>query len=101
MDAQKAGAGQVVLVVEDEPMQRMMMADMLYDAGFWSVEAGDAHQALHLLESRSDIRIVFADIGLPYGFDGLELAEIVRKRLARHRDRADVRIDRRRRRTTA
>jgi CheY-like chemotaxis protein len=80
MDAQKAGAGQIVLVVEDEPMQRMMMADMLYEAGFWSVEAGDAHQALHLLESRSDIRIVFADIKLPYGFDGLELAEIVRKR---------------------
>ena len=80
MDAQKAGAGQIVLVVEDEPMQRMMMADMLYGAGFWSVEAADAHQALHMLETRGDIRIVFADIRLPYGFDGLELAEIVRKR---------------------
>jgi CheY-like chemotaxis protein len=80
MDAQKAGTGQIVLVVEDEPMQRMMMTDMLCDAGFWSVEAGDAHQALRLLESRNDIRIVFADIKLPYGFDGLALAEIVRKR---------------------
>jgi CheY-like chemotaxis protein len=80
MGAEKAGAGHIVLVVEDEPMQRMMMADMLYDAGFWSVEAADAHQALNMLEARGDIRIVFVDIKLPFGFNGLELAKIIRKR---------------------
>jgi CheY-like chemotaxis protein len=80
MGANRPGAGQIVLVVEDEPMQRMMMTDMLYDAGFWSVEAADAHQALHMLETRHDIRIIFTDIKLPYGFDGLELAAIVRRR---------------------
>jgi len=80
MAASKPGTGQIVLVVEDEPMQRMLMADMLYEAGFWSVEAADAHQALRMLESRHDIRLVFADIKLPHGMDGLELASIIRRR---------------------
>jgi CheY-like chemotaxis protein len=80
MKSGKGGAGQIVLVVEDEPMQRMMMADMLYDGGFWSVEASDAFQALRVLESRPDIRIVFSDIKLPHGMDGLELAAIIRRR---------------------
>jgi CheY-like chemotaxis protein len=80
MKAGKGGAGEIVLIVEDEPMQRMLMADMLYHGGFWSVEASDAYQALRLLESRPDIRIVFTDIKLPYGMDGLELAAIVRQR---------------------
>jgi DNA-binding NtrC family response regulator len=80
MSAEKAGTGQIVLIVEDEPMQRVMAADMLYDAGFWSLEAADAYQALHTLEVRGDIRIVFVDIRLPYEFSGLELAEIVRRR---------------------
>jgi CheY-like chemotaxis protein len=80
MKAGKGGAGQIVLIVEDEPMQRMLMADMLYYGGFWSIEASDAYQALRLLESRPDIRIVFTDIRLPHGMDGLELAAIVRQR---------------------
>ena len=39
MDARKAAAGHIVLIVDDEPLQRMTVADMLYDAGFWTVEA--------------------------------------------------------------
>ena len=80
MKAGKGGSGQIVLIVDDEPMQRMMAADMLYNDGFWSVEASDAYQALRLLESRPDIRIVITDIKLPRGMNGLELAAIVRRR---------------------
>ena len=40
MDAKRAAAGQIVLIVDDEPLQRMAVADMLYDAGFWTLEAG-------------------------------------------------------------
>ena len=48
MDARKAAAGQIVLIVDDEPLQRMAVADMLYDAGFWTVEASDAEQAIRM-----------------------------------------------------
>jgi CheY-like chemotaxis protein len=80
MDAKKAAAGQIVLIVDDEPLQRMTVADMLYEAGFWTVEASDAEQALRMLESRGDIRIVFLDIVMNHGMNGLELATVVRQR---------------------
>jgi DNA-binding NtrC family response regulator len=80
MDARRAAAGQIVLIVDDEPLQRMTVADMLYEAGFWTVEASDADQAIRMLESRDDIRIVFLDIVMSHGMDGLELAKIVRER---------------------
>ena len=80
MDAKKAAAGHIVLIVDDEPLQRMAVADMLYDAGFWTVEAADADQAIRMLESRDDIRIVFLDIVMSHGIDGLQLAKIVRER---------------------
>ena len=83
IDARKAAAGQIVLIVDDELLQRMTVADMLYDAGFWTVEASDAQQALRMLESRDDIRIVFLDVVMEHGMNGLELAAIIRERWPR------------------
>ena len=80
MDARSAAAGQIVLVVEDEALQRMALADMLYEAGFWTVEAENADQALLMLESRNDIRIVFLDIVMRHGIDGLALAKLICRR---------------------
>ena len=80
MDARRAAAGHIVLVLDDEPLARMTLADMLYDAGFWTVEAENADQALRLLESRDDIRIVFLDIVMRQGIDGLALAKLIRRR---------------------
>jgi CheY-like chemotaxis protein len=54
---------QAVLVVEDEPLLRMMAMDLVEDAGFQAVEAADADEAVTILETRTDIRIVFTDIG--------------------------------------
>jgi CheY-like chemotaxis protein len=70
----------VVLVVEDEPILRMMAVDMVEDAGFEAIEAADATEALLILESRLDIRIVFTDIDMPRGIDGLKLAMLIRDR---------------------
>ncbi|MET0220680.1 MAG: response regulator [Tardiphaga sp.] len=70
----------VVLVVEDEPLLRMNTVDMVEDAGFEVVEAPGVAQALKLLESRGDISIVLSDIDMPPGMNGLELAELIRKR---------------------
>jgi hypothetical protein len=46
-----------VLIVEDEMMLRMLAADMVEDAGYTSVEATDADEAVAILESRSDIAL--------------------------------------------
>jgi CheY-like chemotaxis protein len=70
----------VVLVVEDEMLLRMRAVDMVEDAGFTSVEAIDADQAIAILESRSDIALLFTDIQMPGRMDGLALAHVVHER---------------------
>jgi two-component sensor histidine kinase/ActR/RegA family two-component response regulator len=69
-----------VLVVEDELVLRMRAIDMVTDAGFNAVEAVNADQALSILESRSDISLLFTDIQMPGSIDGLKLAHAVHKR---------------------
>jgi len=70
----------IVLVVEDEMLLRMKAVDMVRDAGFPSIEAVDADEALAMLESRSDIALLFTDIQMPGSMDGLKLAHAVRER---------------------
>lgn len=69
-----------VLVVEDEPLLRMMALDMVEDAGFDPVEARDADEAIKILEARTDITIVFTDIDMPGSMNGLKLAAAIRDR---------------------
>lgn len=70
----------VVLVVEDEMLLRMRAVDMVEDAGYTSVEAVDADEAMAILKSRSDIALLFTDIQMPGSMDGLKLAQTVRNR---------------------
>jgi CheY-like chemotaxis protein len=70
----------IVLVVEDEPIQQLMAVTVVEDAGFEAIEAGDADVAIRILESRNDIRIVFTDIDMPGGMDGMKLAACIRDR---------------------
>lgn len=70
----------IVLIVEDEPLQRMDMVDMAERAGFEVLEAIDADHAVALLEKRTDIRLVITDIDMPGAMDGMKLAAAVRKR---------------------
>jgi two-component sensor histidine kinase/CheY-like chemotaxis protein len=69
-----------VLVVEDEMVLRMRAVDIVEDAGFTAVEAVNADQALAILESRSDITLLFSDIQMPGTMDGLKLAHAVHER---------------------
>src|ERR1039457_6818186 len=69
-----------VLVVEDEMLLRMRAVDMVEDAGFTAVEAINADDALAILESRSDIELLFTDIQMPGSMDGLKLAYAVHAR---------------------
>ena len=70
----------VVLIVEDELLLRMDAIDMIEAAGFEVVEAGNADEAIEVLESRRDITVVFTDIQMPGSMDGLKLARAVRGR---------------------
>src|SRR3954467_15869139 len=67
----------VVLVVEDEMLLRMRAVDMVEDAGFTSVEAVNADEAVAILESRSDIALLLTDIQMPVSMDGLKLGHAV------------------------
>ena len=69
-----------MLAVEDEPLILMLAIDMIRDAGFEALSASNADHAVRILESRSDIRIVFTDINMPGSMDGIKLARAVRGR---------------------
>lgn len=70
----------VVLVVEDEAIIRMMAVGIVEEAGLESIEAVDADEAIGILETRTDVRILFSDIRMPGSMDGLKLASVVRDR---------------------
>jgi two-component system, response regulator PdtaR len=70
----------VVLIVEDDPLLRMLATDVVSEAGYVALEAGDADQALALLQARPDIALLFTDIDMPGSMDGLKLAQSVSDR---------------------
>ncbi len=70
----------VVLVVEDEPLQRIMAVELVEECGFEVVQAWGADEAIRILESREDIRIVFTDVDMPGSLDGVMLAAAIRDR---------------------
>src|SRR5664279_5770626 len=80
MASSSSAALRAVLVVEDEMMLRMRAVDMVEDAGFTPIEAVNADDALSILESRSDIQLLFTDIQMPGSMDGLKLAYAVHER---------------------
>ena len=59
---------------------RMRAVDIVEDAGFTAVEAVNADEAMAILESRSDISLLFSDIQMPGSMDGLKLAHAVHDR---------------------
>jgi CheY-like chemotaxis protein len=70
----------VVLVVEDEPLMLMDALDVVTEAGFQAIGAKNADEAIRILESRADIRVVFTDVNMPGSMDGIKLAHAVRDR---------------------
>jgi CheY-like chemotaxis protein len=64
-----------VLVVEDEMMVRMPIAEYLRDCGYNVVEAADAREAIDAVHTDGPVSVVFTDIRMPGTMDGLGLAE--------------------------
>ena len=70
----------VVLIVEDDQLLRLLTVDIVEDAGFEALQAGDANEAVAILEARSDIALLLTDINMPGSMNGLKLAHAVRDR---------------------
>ena len=70
----------VVLIVEDETLLRLHAVDMIEAAGYATLEATNADDAVAILMERTDIRVVFTDIDMPGSMDGMKLAAVVRDR---------------------
>ena len=68
----------LILLVEDEALVRVVASDILTDEGGYRViEAASAPEALTLLESSHDVRLVLTDVEMPDPLDGFALARIV------------------------
>jgi DNA-binding NtrC family response regulator len=71
---------QLVLVVDDEPMIRTIIAENLAENGLEILEAGSADEAIKLLTSGCPIQTVITDVKMPGSMDGLDLAQLVASR---------------------
>ncbi|WP_114944711.1 response regulator [Microvirga calopogonii] len=68
-----------VLLVEDEPLIRLFISDLLEDAGFRVVEAANATEAIVLLEAGLPVNVLLTDVDMPQGCNGFELAHRVHR----------------------
>lgn len=64
----------VILLVEDEPLVRLVAADILTDAGFRVIEAADAEEALTVLKAGVTVDVLLSDVEMPPGMTGYDLA---------------------------
>lgn len=72
-----SGNGRTILVVEDEPVVRALVVELLGEHGYRAIEADDSGPAIAILQSGVPVDLLITDIGLP-GMDGHRLAEIAR-----------------------
>lgn len=70
----------IVLIVEDEPIVRFYESELAEGAGFLTLTASNADEALRELEGPIAVKILLTDLSIPGSMDGLELANIVRER---------------------
>ena len=77
--AVRAGHGETVLVVDDEPTVRMLVAEVLEDLGYAAIEAADGAAGQLVLQSDARIDLLVTDVGLPGGMNGRQVAEAARQ----------------------
>lgn len=70
----------LILIVDDEPIIRLLACDSLEEAGFDVIDAANAAEALDILAERTDVGVLFTDVNMPGGVSGLDLAETVHQR---------------------
>ena len=71
--------GETVLVVDDEPIVRMLITDVLEELGYTALEAADSVEGLRILRSKARIDLLISDVGLPGGMNGRQMADAARQ----------------------
>jgi len=77
-DEIRQSGGQTVVVVDDEPIIRSLITDVLDDLGYHTLEAADGVEGLKLLQLQPVVELLITDVGLPNGMNGRQLAEAAR-----------------------
>ncbi|MBB3904118.1 PAS domain-containing protein [Methylobacterium brachythecii] len=76
----RAGQGETVLIVDDEPSVRMLVTEVLEDLGYTAIEAADSVAGMKVLQSDVRIDLLVTDVGLPGGMNGRQMADAGRER---------------------
>ena len=74
-----AESGVIILLVEDEPAVRLVMADILSDNSYMVIEADTGQAAMRHILSPARIDLLMTDVGLPGGMNGRQLADAARQ----------------------
>ena len=74
----EGGHGETVLIIDDEETVRMLVAEVLGDAGYNVIEAPDGPSGLEILRSDRRIDLLISDVGLPGGMNGRQVADAAR-----------------------
>ncbi|MBB3999368.1 hybrid sensor histidine kinase/response regulator [Aureimonas pseudogalii] len=70
--------GETVLVIDDEPLVRMLVVDVLEELGYTAIEAGDGPSGMKIIQSDTRIDLLVTDVGLPNGMNGRQVADAAR-----------------------
>ncbi|GGL94263.1 hypothetical protein GCM10009425_01490 [Pseudomonas asuensis] len=80
LQAPRTEKGETVLIVDDEPTVRMLIAEVLEELGYRAIEAADGASGLAILSSSAHIDLLISDVGLPGGMNGRQMADAARQR---------------------
>ncbi len=69
------GYGETVLVVDDDSTVRMLVLDVLEEAGYNAIEAADGATGLRVLQTDRRVDLLVTDVGLPGGINGRQVAD--------------------------
>ncbi len=72
------GAGRTILVIDDEPTVRMLIVELLDEAGYTVIEAEDGPAGLRKLDALGTVDLLITDVGLPGGMNGRQVADAAR-----------------------
>jgi signal transduction histidine kinase/PAS domain-containing protein len=72
------GAGETVLIIDDEPAIRMVVSEVLTEAGYRVIEAQDGPSGLRIVQAGGRLDLLITDVGLPNGLNGRQVADAAR-----------------------